>query len=57
MPENNYREMYLSEALEHVEIINNELLKLEEEPDVKEHIDLIFRSAHTIKGMSANPYI
>lgn len=53
MPENNYREMYVSEALEHVEIINEALLKLEEEPEVKEHIDLIFRSAHTIKGMSA----
>lgn len=53
MPENNYREMYVSEALEHVEIINNALLKLEEEPQIKDHIDLIFRSAHTIKGMSA----
>lgn len=53
MAENNYREMYVSEALEHVEIINEALLKLEEEPEVKEHIDLIFRSAHTIKGMSA----
>lgn len=53
MPENNYREMYVSEALEHVEIINNTLLKLEEEPEIKDHIDLIFRSAHTIKGMSA----
>jgi two-component system chemotaxis sensor kinase CheA len=45
--------MYLSEALEHVETINETLLKLEEEPDKREHLDLIFRSAHTIKGMSA----
>jgi two-component system chemotaxis sensor kinase CheA len=45
--------MYLTEALEHVEIMNQALLKLEEEPDVKEHLDLIFRSAHTIKGMAA----
>jgi len=45
--------MYVSEALEHVETINDTLLKLEEEPDKKEHLDLIFRSAHTIKGMSA----
>ena len=53
MPETNYREMYLSEALEHIDIMNQALLKLEENPDVKEHLDLIFRSAHTIKGMAA----
>ena len=53
LSENNYREMYVSEALEHVEIINDALLKLEEEPNVREHLDLIFRSAHTIKGMAA----
>ena len=53
MSENNYREMYLTEALEHVDIMNQALLKLEEEPEVKEHVDLIFRSAHTIKGMAA----
>jgi two-component system chemotaxis sensor kinase CheA len=45
--------MYLTEALEHVDIMNQALLKLEEEPEVKEHLDLIFRSAHTIKGMAA----
>ena len=45
--------MYVSEALEHVETMNQALLKLEEKPDEKEHIDLVFRSAHTIKGMSA----
>ncbi|HXG13628.1 MAG TPA: chemotaxis protein CheA [Candidatus Nitrosotenuis sp.] len=53
MSQNNYHEMYVSEALEHVETINEALLKLEEEPDNHEHLDLIFRSAHTIKGMSA----
>lgn len=45
--------MYLSEALEHIEIMNQALLKLEENPKSKEYIDLIFRSAHTIKGMAA----
>lgn len=53
MSENNYREMYVTEALEHIDIMNQALLKLEEEPTVKEHLDLIFRSAHTIKGMAA----
>ena len=45
--------MYVTEALEHVDIMNQALLKLEEEPNVKDHLDLIFRSAHTIKGMAA----
>ena len=53
MSDNNYQEMYQSEALEHVEIMNNALLTLEEKPNSKEHLDLIFRSAHTIKGMAA----
>ena len=51
--ENQYREMYVSEALEHVETMNQALLKLEEKPNEREYIDLVFRSAHTIKGMSA----
>ena len=45
--------MYVAEALEHVETINDTLLKLEEEPENREYLDLIFRSAHTVKGMSA----
>ncbi|MFB5624691.1 MAG: Hpt domain-containing protein, partial [Nitrosopumilus sp.] len=53
MSENNYRDMYVTEALEHVDIMNQALLKLEDEPEQKEHLDLIFRSAHTIKGMAA----
>ena len=53
MSENNYRELYVTEALEHVDIINQTLLKLEENPDKREHLDQIFRSAHTVKGMSA----
>ena len=53
MSDNNYREMYVSEALEHVEIINQTLLKLEERPGDREYLDQIFRSAHTIKGMAS----
>ena len=51
--DNNYREMYISEAQEHVETMNHALLKLEENPDSSENLDLIFRSAHTLKGMAA----
>ncbi len=45
--------MFVQEALEHVESLNQHLLKFEEEPNVKEHVDILFRSAHTIKGMAA----
>lgn len=54
MSENSkYREMFVQEALEHVENLNRHLLKYEEEPNVKEHVDILFRSAHTLKGMAA----
>ncbi|MDE1765495.1 MAG: chemotaxis protein CheA [Thaumarchaeota archaeon] len=54
MSENSkYREMFVQEALEHVENLNSYLLKYEEEPNVKEHVDVVFRSAHTLKGMAA----
>ncbi len=53
MSDNNYREMYVSEALEHVEMINQTLLQLEEKPDNRSYLDQVFRSAHTIKGMAS----
>ena len=53
MSESNYREMYVSEALEHVEMMNQTLLKLEEKPGDRGFLDEIFRSAHTIKGMAS----
>ncbi len=54
MSENSkYRELFVQEALEHVESLNQHLLKYEEEPNVKEHVDILFRSAHTLKGMAA----
>ena len=54
MSENSkYRELFVQEALEHVENLNTHLLKYEEEPNVREHVDVLFRSAHTLKGMAA----
>ncbi|CAD6519310.1 Chemotaxis protein histidine kinase (modular protein) [metagenome] len=53
MSDNNYREMYVSESLEHVTIINQTLLKLAEKPNEKSYLDQIFRSAHTVKGMAS----
>jgi len=47
-----YRELFLIEANEHLQNINNELLAYEKD-HAKERIDSIFRSVHTIKGMAA----
>ncbi len=51
--ENDYREMYVSEGLDLIDTINKSLLRLEDEPEVSEHVDSIFRSIHSLKGMAA----
>jgi two-component system chemotaxis sensor kinase CheA len=48
-----YRDLFVQEANEHVQNLNQSLLKLEEEPGKREHLDAAFRSAHTLKGMAA----
>lgn len=48
-----YRELFVHEAHEHIQNLNQLLLKLEEEPEAHEHLDGLFRSAHTLKGMGA----
>jgi len=48
-----YRDLFVQEAHEHVQNMNEALLKLEENPKSKEHLDSAFRSAHTLKGMAA----
>jgi two-component system chemotaxis sensor kinase CheA len=48
-----YRDLFVQEAREHVQYLNQSLLKLEEDPKSKEHLDAAFRSAHTVKGMAA----
>ncbi len=47
------REMFIQEAHEHIQHLNEYLLKLEEEPENREYLDALFRSAHTLKGMAA----
>lgn len=48
-----YLSLFIEEAREHLQNCNNQLLELERNPGDKELIQEIFRSAHTIKGMSA----
>ncbi len=49
-----YRAVFIEESAEHLAEISRALLDLEKEPVQAEAIDLIFRMAHSIKGMAAS---
>jgi two-component system chemotaxis sensor kinase CheA len=49
-----YRVLFLEEATEHLSEISSALLELEKELVNPGAIDLIFRMAHSIKGMAAS---
>ncbi|HWR39014.1 MAG TPA: chemotaxis protein CheA [Patescibacteria group bacterium] len=53
MDTNQYMGMFLEESREHLQTLNRCLLDLENDPGNLSVLDEIFRSAHTIKGMSA----
>ncbi|WP_040948693.1 chemotaxis protein CheA [Gorillibacterium massiliense] len=50
---NQYLSMFIDESTEHLQAINENLLRLENSPHDIEIVHSIFRSAHTLKGMSA----
>lgn len=53
MDTNQYLEMFLDESREHLQTCNQYLLELENNPEDLTIVNEIFRSAHTLKGMSA----
>ena len=53
MDVNQYLGIFLEEAREHLQTLNRCVLDLEHDPGNLQILDEIFRSAHTIKGMSA----
>lgn len=53
MDVNQYMGMFLEESREHLQTLNSCVLELENDPSNLGLLDEIFRSAHTIKGMSA----
>jgi len=53
MDVNQYLGIFLEESREHLQTLNRCLLDLEHNPSDLHVLDEIFRSAHTIKGMSA----
>jgi len=49
-----YRAIFIEEATEHFSEMSSALLELEKTPDSGDSIDVIFRMAHSIKGMAAS---
>ena len=47
-----YRQLFIDEAKEHLDTITKSMLILEKEPENQEVINMLFRSAHTLKGSS-----
>ena len=48
-----YLDIFLEESGEHLQNLSQKLLELEQHPDDLTIINEIFRSAHTLKGMSS----
>ncbi len=53
MDTNQYLEMFIDESKEHLQACNEHLLELEKNPQDLAIVNEVFRSAHTLKGMSA----
>ncbi|WP_138420715.1 chemotaxis protein CheA [Aquibacillus sediminis] len=53
MDTNQYVEVFLDESRDHLQAVNDHLLKLEKQPQEMSLVAEIFRSAHTLKGMAA----
>ncbi|OMF36789.1 chemotaxis protein CheA [Paenibacillus sp. FSL H8-0548] len=53
MDMNAYLSMFIDESNDHLQSLNENLLRLEGEPQELSIVQDIFRSAHTLKGMSA----
>ncbi|GGG12227.1 chemotaxis protein CheA [Paenibacillus abyssi] len=53
MDMNAYLSMFIDESNDHLQSLNENLLRLESEPEDLSIVQVIFRSAHTLKGMSA----
>ncbi|OYT28106.1 chemotaxis protein CheA [Thermoplasmatales archaeon ex4572_165] len=48
-----YKDMFVEEAREHLQTLNQTLVDFEENPKDKDAMNQIFRAAHTLKGMAA----
>jgi len=48
-----YKDLFISESLEHLDELNQALLALEKDPEDQSSLQSIFRTSHTLKGMAA----
>ncbi|MHB8706514.1 MAG: chemotaxis protein CheW [Coriobacteriia bacterium] len=48
-----YKDVFLSESAEYIQLITDGLLALEDDPNDLEPVESVFRGAHSLKGMSA----
>ncbi|MDX2481267.1 MAG: chemotaxis protein CheA [Desulfuromusa sp.] len=48
-----FREMFLAETAEHLQMMVDILVQLDADPEDQDGIDALFREAHSIKGMAA----
>ncbi|MGG0822723.1 chemotaxis protein CheA [Paenibacillus turicensis] len=53
MDMNQYLAMFIDESNDHLQSLNEKMLELESSPDDLSIVQVIFRSAHTLKGMAA----
>jgi len=53
MDMNQYLSMFIDESNDHLQALNENMLELEQTPDDIGIVQVIFRSAHTLKGMAA----
>lgn len=53
MDTSQYLEIFIDESKEHLQAMNEHLLQLEKDPENLSIVNEVFRSAHTLKGMSA----
>lgn len=53
MDMNQYLSMFIDESNDHLQSLNENMLELENNPDDLAIVQVIFRSAHTLKGMAA----
>ncbi|MFW6410044.1 MAG: chemotaxis protein CheW [Halanaerobiales bacterium] len=53
MSDDQYLQMFFDEAEEYIQMLNENILDLENNPENKETINSLFRAAHSLKGMAA----
>ncbi|AWB44315.1 chemotaxis protein CheA [Paenibacillus sp. CAA11] len=53
MDMNQYLSMFIDESNDHLQALNDNMMQLEDNPEDISIVQVIFRSAHTLKGMAA----